>query len=68
VVTARDIDNVVGQLEIDGKFGEDNRAGFPGQLHRLSVLRRRQDRKIVGLTLRIGRFFKGSAGLIDDLL
>eukprot|EP00904_Undaria_pinnatifida_P009091 jgi/Undpi1/5311/HiC_scaffold_2.g00592.m1 len=68
VVTPEDIDRVVGKLEQDGKFGDDNRAGFPDQLHRVSVLRRKHDRKIIGVTLRIGRFFKGSAGLIDDLL
>lgn len=28
----------------------------------------KQESKIIGVTLRIGRFFKGSAGLIDDLL
>ena len=27
-----------------------------------------QERKIIGVTLRIGRYVKGSAGLIDDLL
>lgn len=41
VVTAQDIDRVVGQLEQDGKFGDDNRAGFPDELHRVSVLRRK---------------------------
>lgn len=41
VVTAQDIDKVVGRLEHEGKFGDDNRAGFPDQLHRVSVLRRK---------------------------
>eukprot|EP00904_Undaria_pinnatifida_P009099 jgi/Undpi1/5319/HiC_scaffold_2.g00600.m1 len=59
---------VVGRLELEGRFGEDNRAGFPGQLHRLSVMRRKQKGQIFAATLRIGRFFKGSGGLIDDIL
>lgn len=41
VVTPEDIDRVVGKLEQDGKFGDDNRVGFPDQLHRVSVLRRK---------------------------
>lgn len=41
MVTAQDLDMVVGRLEVDGKFDEDNRAGFPNQLHRISVLRRK---------------------------
>ena len=40
-MTAKHIDNVVGRLELDGKFGDDNRARFPNQLHRVSVLRRK---------------------------
>lgn len=46
VVTAGHIDKVVGQLERDGKIGDDNRAGFPGQLHRVSVLRGREVKKL----------------------
>lgn len=42
LVTAQDIDKVVGRLEHERRFGDDNRAGFPGQLHRLSVMRRKQ--------------------------
>lgn len=39
VVTRNHIDKVVGNLERDGQFGKDNRAGFPGKLHRVSVMR-----------------------------
>lgn len=39
VVTKNHIDKVVGSLERDGQFGKDNRAGFPGKLHRVSVMR-----------------------------
>lgn len=41
-MTAKDLKKVVGRLDLEGKFGQDNRAGFPGQLHRLSVMRRKQ--------------------------
>lgn len=41
-MTAEDINKVVGRLELEGRFGQDNRAGFPGQLHRLSVMRRKK--------------------------
>ncbi|CBJ28810.1 expressed unknown protein [Ectocarpus siliculosus] len=59
---------VVGRLDLEGKFAGDNRAGVPGQLHRISVMRGREGRRIFGVTLRIGRYFPGSAGLVDDLL
>ncbi|CAM9232289.1 unnamed protein product, partial [Laminaria digitata] len=68
VVAAKHIKKVVGPLLQEGRFGDDNRAGFPGQLHRVSVLRGRKVNQIFGVTLRIGRFFQGSAALIDDLL
>lgn len=38
-MTKEDIHGIVGELERDGSIGNDNRAGFPGQLHRLSVMR-----------------------------
>ncbi|CAN0377474.1 unnamed protein product [Ectocarpus sp. 12 AP-2014] len=68
VVTKEHIDMVVGRLDLEGKFAGDNRAGVPGQLHRISVMRSREARRIFGVTLRIGRYFPGSAGLVDDLL
>ncbi|CAN0066914.1 unnamed protein product, partial [Sphacelaria rigidula] len=67
VVTKEHINMVVGDLDRQRRIGDDNRAGFPGQLHRLSVMRDKT-RRIYGVTLRIGRFFRGSAGIIDDLL
>lgn len=67
VVTQEDIYNIVGELDRDGSIGSDNRAGFPGQLHRLSVMRDKRG-CIYGVTLRIGRCFKGSSEIIDDLL
>ncbi|CAN0111239.1 unnamed protein product [Ascophyllum nodosum] len=67
LVTKEHIDKVVGNLERNGQFGTDNRAGFPGKLHRISVMRDKTG-VIYGATLRVGRFFNGSAGIIDDFL
>jgi stage III sporulation protein SpoIIIAA len=49
------------------KFGEDNRAGLPRMLHRISAIRSRSD-KIVGLTCRFGRAITGTISLIEDLV
>eukprot|EP00752_Nemacystus_decipiens_P003801 g3497.t1 len=68
VVARAHIDKVVGRLDSEGRFGFDNRAGVPGQLHRVSVMRSRDGGRIYGVTLRIGRYFPGSASVIDDLL
>lgn len=42
VVTKAHVDKVVGRLDSEGRFGHDNRAGVPGQLHRVSVMRSRE--------------------------
>ena len=39
VVLKKHIDKVVSDLERKGQFGGENRAGFPGKLHRISVMR-----------------------------
>ncbi|MCC6236316.1 MAG: AAA family ATPase [Dehalococcoidia bacterium] len=62
-VQEHEIEQVVAQISA---FGEDNRAGIPRTLHRISAIRNRRGR-IVGLTLRIGRSVQGSAGLVRDL-
>ncbi|CAN0384867.1 unnamed protein product, partial [Hapterophycus canaliculatus] len=41
VVTKEHIDKVVGDLDNERRFAGDNRAGVPGQLHRISVMRSR---------------------------
>lgn len=41
VVTSGDVARMVQPFEEDGAFGNDDRAGFNGQLHRLSVMRNR---------------------------
>ena len=63
-VTQQEIDQTVAQLS---EFGEDNRAGIPRTLHRISAIRNRRDR-IVGLTCRVGRSVSGSAAAIRDLV
>jgi stage III sporulation protein SpoIIIAA len=66
-------DNKVEKVHIDGiveklgTFGTDNRAGLEGQLHRISCMRNRSD-EIYGLTVRVGRYVKGNADIILDLL
>jgi len=63
-VTQQEIDQTVAQLS---EFGEDNRAGVPRTLHRISAIRNRRDR-VVGLTCRVGRSVTGSAAAIRDLV
>ena len=62
-VSQDDIDYVINRI---GMFGEDNRAGIPRTLHRISAIRNRRGR-IVGLTMRVGRSVSGSANLVRDL-
>ncbi len=59
-----DIDYVVSRI---GEFTEDNRAGIPRTLHRISCIRNRQGR-IVGLTCRVGRAVYGTVEIIRDLI
>ena len=63
-VSEQDIDHVVASVS---EFGDDNRAGIPRTLHRISAIRNRRGR-IVGLTCRVGRAVTGSAGAILDLV
>jgi len=63
-VTRQEIDQTVAQLS---EFGEDNRAGIPRTLHRVSAIRNRRER-IIGLTCRVGRSVSGSAGIVSDLI
>ncbi|KAK3031461.1 hypothetical protein RJ639_036521, partial [Escallonia herrerae] len=50
-----------------GEFGEDNRAGITGTLHRISAIRSRKG-VIVGLTCRVGRAVRGHVDMVEDLL
>ncbi|XP_027365970.1 uncharacterized protein ycf45 [Abrus precatorius] len=50
-----------------GEFGNDNRAGIEGTLHRISAIRSRNG-AIIGLTCRIGRAVTGHIDMVYDLL
>ncbi len=59
-----DIDFVVSRI---GMFTDDNRAGIPRTLHRISCIRNRQG-KIVGLTCRVGRAVYGTIEIMRDIV
>jgi len=61
-ISEQDIDYVVDRV---GDFGEDNRAGIPATLHRISAIRNRRG-GVVGLTLRVGRSVYGTVDIIRD--
>jgi stage III sporulation protein SpoIIIAA len=67
------LDREIGQDDLQyvvdhvGSFGEDNRAGIERTLHRISAIRNR-NRKIVGLTCRVGRAVFGTIEIVDDLV
>jgi stage III sporulation protein SpoIIIAA len=68
IVTRLDLEMIVNQLEKNGnRFGTDNRIGIEGELHRISAVRNKLN-NIIGLTMRIGRFFIGNSYIISDLL
>ena len=63
-VTEQELTAVVSQVS---EFGEDNRAGIPRTLHRISAIRNRRGH-IVGLTCRVGRSVSGSGAIMRDLV
>mgnify|MGYP001431325527 CR=1 FL=1 len=63
-VTQEEIDAVIARI---GEFGEDNRAGIPRTLHRISGIRNRKGR-VIGLTCRVGRAVFGTVTIIRDLV
>ncbi|MBI4308146.1 MAG: AAA family ATPase [Chloroflexi bacterium] len=63
-VIAQDIEHVVSRI---GVFGDDNRAGIPRTLHRISAIRNRKG-TIVGITCRVGRAVFGTIHSIEDLI
>lgn len=63
-ITFEDIDVVTGRISA---FGEDNRAGIPRTLHRISAIRNRSSR-VIGLTCRVGRAVHGTISIIRDLV
>lgn len=63
-VTHDDIHHVTQQV---GAFTNDNRAGIPRTLHRISAIRNRQG-DAVGLTCRVGKAVTGTLEPIRDLI
>ncbi len=63
-ITREDIEYVTARI---GDFGEDNRAGIPRTLHRISAIRNRNG-IIIGLTSRVGRAVYGTVNIIRDLV
>ena len=63
-VSKAEIQHVVEAL---GDFGQDNRAGIDGTLHRISAIRNRLGVP-VGITCRVGEAVKGSAELLRDIV
>jgi stage III sporulation protein SpoIIIAA len=63
-VTPEHLDYVVARI---GDFGDDNRAGIPRTLHRISAIRNRKG-TVVGLTCRVGRSVLGTMEIIRDLV
>ncbi len=63
-ITADDIQFVIDRI---GSFGEDNRAGIPRTLHRISAIRNRSG-IVIGLTCRVGRAVFGTVAIIRDLI
>ena len=51
IVEDRDLREIVSNLQ---DFGDDNRAGIDGQLHRISAIRNNKN-GIIGLSIRVGR-------------
>ncbi len=63
-VSREDLDFVVARI---GAFGEDNRAGIPRTLHRISAIRNRGG-TVIGVTCRVGRAVFGTIDIIQDLV
>lgn len=63
-VNQEDINYVISRI---GQFGEDNRAGIPRTLHRISGIRNRRS-LVIGLTCRVGRAVFGTVAIIRDLV
>jgi len=63
-ITREDLDYVVSRI---GQFGEDNRAGIPRTLHRISAIRNRSG-LVIGLTCRVGRAVFGTIEILQELI
>jgi stage III sporulation protein SpoIIIAA len=59
--------NVIDKISEGLAFGQDNRAGMDGLLHRISAMRNKAG-ETYALTLRFGRAFANNAELVRDIL
>lgn len=64
IVSVDDIDYILSKLP---RINDDGRVGIRGTLHRVSAVWSKHD-EIIGLTIRIGRPYKGNLSLIEDVL
>ncbi|CAM9103340.1 unnamed protein product [Chrysoparadoxa australica] len=64
LVSWQDLHHIIKRI---GNFSDDNRAGIPGTLHRISCFRNRSG-NIIGLTCRVGRSITGTVSVIRDLI
>ena len=64
VVTKDDLNYIIHRVH---GFREDNRTGIDRTVHRIAAIRDRYD-EIVGITIRVGRFFKGVAKPLSKVL
>src|SRR3546814_8743759 len=65
VVTPEHIQHI--RHHLGSPFGQDNRAGLNGQLHRISAVCDKEG-GVIGLTMRVGRNFPGNTYILSDLL
>jgi stage III sporulation protein SpoIIIAA len=63
-ISRQDLEYVVSRI---GQFGEDNRAGIPRTLHRISAIRNRSG-VVIGVTCRVGRAVFGTIEILQDLI
>lgn len=63
VVCETEVNSIIDNI---GEFGKDNRAGIEQKLHRVSCMRDRKE-NVVGLTIRVGRWFRGNTAVLAVL-
>lgn len=64
IISQETIDEITSKL---GTFGQDNRVGIDGTLHRISRVQNRHE-DCIGLTCRVGKPFYGSVQQVKDLI
>jgi len=69
IVTLQDIaaEELIEHISAQLHFGNKNRAGIDGTLHRVSCIKNRDD-KIIGLTLRVGKPIPGASDKLNKYI